>query len=155
MDSPTPAVSANHASTRSAATALLTTFYSVLNSQQSDVNVLATVVAPGWRNNTSNGGFAEYDAFLGAVLGLRSAVPDLVWTIDEMLVIDDRVVVRGHGTGTPNAPLFGIMPTGRSFSVLSIDVHTIRDGVIESTWHLEDWAGAMQQLNAPSGVTQR
>ena len=68
------------------------------------------------------------------------------WTIDEILQAGDRVTVRGHGSGTPVAELFGVGPTGRSFNVLSIDIHTIADGKIASTFHLEDWAAATQQL---------
>jgi hypothetical protein len=30
---------------------------------------------------------------------------------------------------------------------MSIDVHTIEDGKIKRSYHLEDWAGAMRQLS--------
>jgi hypothetical protein len=36
--------------------------------------------------------------------------------------------------------------TGKAFSIMSIDIHTIRDGRIQTTFHLEDWAGALRQL---------
>jgi predicted ester cyclase len=136
----------NETLTIASASALAKKFYCVLDIRHTNPDVLAEVVAPGWRNNTSNGGFAEYADFLGAVGGLRAAVPDLEWTIDEILVAGDQFVVRGHGRGTPAASLFGMPATGRAFSVLSIDIHTVSNGLISSTWHLEDWAGAMQQL---------
>jgi hypothetical protein len=35
---------------------------------------------------------------------------------------------------------------GRSFDILTIDIHELEDGVIVRTYHVEDWAGALQQL---------
>lgn len=51
-----------------------------------------------------------------------------------------RVVVRGHASGTPVGELFGVPPSGRRFEILSLDVHTVEDGRIVRTWHIEDWA---------------
>lgn len=126
---------------------LLERFYSLLNaSTDPTVDVLEGVVADGWRNTGSNDTSRDRAEFTHVVLGLRQAVPDLTWTIDEILVAGDRVTVRGHGQGTPVAELFGVGPTGRSFNILSIDIHTIAEGQIASTYHLEDWADAVQQL---------
>ncbi len=126
---------------------LLERFYSLLNaSTDPNLDVLVGVVADGWRNHGSHDTSRDRTEFTQVVLGLRQAVPDLTWTIDEIVVAGDRATVRGHGTGTPVAELFGVGPTGRSFNVLSIDIHTITNGRIESTFHLEDWAAATQQL---------
>lgn len=32
----------------------------------------------------------------------------------------------------------------------AIDIHQVHDGKIVTTWHLEDFAGLMAQLNAPA-----
>jgi predicted ester cyclase len=74
-------------------------------------------------------------------------VPDLQWRISELLQAGDRVVVRGEGRGTPAGEFFGVPHTGKAFSIMSIDIHTIRDGRIQTTYHLEDWAGALRQLS--------
>jgi hypothetical protein len=31
---------------------------------------------------------------------------------------------------------------------MSIDIHELEDGVIAPTYHVEDWAGALQQLSS-------
>jgi predicted ester cyclase len=129
---------------------LLEQFYSLLNATTDpDADVLGGVVADGWRNTGSAGTARDRHEYTAAVMGLRQAVPDLTWTIDEILVADNRVTVRGHGCGTPIMPLFGVEPTGGSFNVLSIDIHTINDRTIASTFHLEDWAAAIEQLQHP------
>ena len=126
---------------------LMERFYSLLNaSTDPTIDVLDGVVGDGWRNWGSNDTSRSSAEFTQVVLGLRQAVPDLTWTIDEIIEARDRVTVRGHGRGTPVAELFGVAPTGRSFNVLSIDIHTIANGRIASTFHLEDWAAATQQL---------
>lgn len=60
----------------------------------------------------------------------------------------DKVVVRSRATGTPNGPLFGVDGKGKSFDILTIDIHTVEDGKIVRSYHLEDWAGALQQLKS-------
>jgi predicted ester cyclase len=73
-------------------------------------------------------------------------VPDLQWHVTEVLLSGDRVVVRGEGRGTPVGEFFGVPHTGKSFSIMSMDIHTIQGGHIQTTYHLEDWAGALRQL---------
>jgi len=73
-------------------------------------------------------------------------IPDMGWQIDEVLVAGDRVIVRGQQTGTPAGELFGVPHTGRSFRMMAVDIHTIRDGKIAKTFHVEDWRGALEQL---------
>lgn len=83
-------------------------------------------------------------AFLGQV------VPDLTWTPEEVIALEDnRFVVRGTARGTPVGPFFGVDPaTGKSFEIMSIDILTVTDGLISHIYHLEDWTGAVAQLTA-------
>ena len=82
-------------------------------------------------------------AFLGQV------VPDLKWTPDEIIEHDGRFIVRGTATGTPIGPFLGVAPaTGKSFEIMSIDIVTVKDGLISHIYHLEDWTGAIAQLTS-------
>jgi predicted ester cyclase len=74
------------------------------------------------------------------------SVPDLKWEIKELVVAGNRVVVRGEATGTPVRPVFGLTPTGRSFKVMSLDMHMIEGNKIVRTYHLENWTVAARQL---------
>jgi len=42
--------------------------------------------------------------------------------------------------------LFGIAPTGKKVSFRLHEFHTVANGLITTTWHLEDWFGLFQQL---------
>ncbi len=78
--------------------------------------------------------------------GFAKALPNMKHEIKDVVVTADRIVVRGVVTGTPSGDFFGVAHTGRSFSVMAIDIHEMRDGRIARTWHVEDWAEAMSQL---------
>lgn len=86
------------------------------------------------------------DAFLGQVGGFAQLMPDLNWEVQDMHDAGDFVTVRSRATGTPVAPFFGVDGEGRSFDIMTIDIHEVVDGKIVSTHHVEDWAGALQQL---------
>ena len=129
-----------------AARGLVRAYYRVFDPQPGAAWVLRSVLAPGWRNVSSAGSALTAEEFLAFVAEIRQAVPDLRWHVDELLLAGDRIIVRGEGRGTPAAPLFGVAPTGRSFAILSIDIHRVREGRISSSFHLQDWAGALGQL---------
>ena len=50
-------------------------------------------------------------------------------------------------SGTPSGEFMGIPHTGKSFNIMTIDVHTDnKDGKLVAAHHVEDWAGALKQL---------
>jgi predicted ester cyclase len=73
-------------------------------------------------------------------------IPDLGWKAEEILQVGSRVIVHGRARGTPKGPLFGVEPSGKPFEIMAIDVHTVENGKIVTTYRVEDWAGALRQL---------
>jgi steroid delta-isomerase-like uncharacterized protein len=126
--------------------AIIRTYYAVFDAKTGNPATLDAILAPDWKNHSSDSAYADKSAFLALLAGTHQAVPDLRWRISEVLIAGDRITVRGEGSGTPAGAFFGVPFTGRSFSIMSIDIHTIRHGRIQSTYHLEDWAGALRQL---------
>ena len=63
-----------------------------------------------------------------------------------MLRNGNSIVVRSRATGTPKGAFFGVDGQGRSFDIMTIDIHEIKNGLISRTYHVEDWAGALNQL---------
>ena len=86
------------------------------------------------------------DAFLGQMGGFAQLMPDLDWDVQAMHQDGNFITVRSRATGTPVAPFFGVDGEGRSFDILTIDIHELEDGKIARTFHVEDWATALQQL---------
>ena len=99
-----------------------------------------------WQSYYSNSGFKDVAATVKGISGVGQRVPDLNWEIKEIKVAGDTVIVRGEGSGTPNGDFIGVPHSGKSFRIMSIDMHTISEGKIVKSYHIEDWAGAMRQL---------
>ncbi len=131
--------------------ATVKTFYELLSNPTSEKHAAALKLATTeeWISiGDYSGTNKNRDQFLGQVSGFfAKLMPDLNWEVQEMIQEDNKVVVRSRATGTPNGPLFGVDGKGKSFDVLTIDIHTIENGKIVSSYHLEDWAGALQQLS--------
>ena len=87
------------------------------------------------------------EEFLGQMGGFAKLMPDLNWAIEDMHQDGDTVIVRSRATGTPVAPFFGVDGEGRSFDIMTIDIHELEDGKIVRTYHVEDWSTGLQQLS--------
>lgn len=130
--------------------AVVEPFYAFLSNPASDSHAQAAraVMADAWQSIGDYSGKSKTpEAFIGQVGGFGKLIPDLEWEMVEVIEAGDKVVVRGRASGTPQGPLFGVDGQGRSFTIMSIDIHTVKDGKIVDTHHVEDWAGALQQLS--------
>jgi len=126
-------------------------FYSFLSNPGSEVHAdkFRSITSPDWESiGGYSGASKNREQLIGQMAGFAKLIPDLNWEIVEMMRKGKRVVVRGRATGTPVGPLFGVDGKGKSFDIMSIDIHTIEDGKIIRSYHIEDWAGAMRQLGA-------
>ncbi|MBI3241255.1 MAG: ester cyclase [Chloroflexi bacterium] len=84
---------------------------------------------------------------IGQIQFFWKLVPDLKWDIQEMIQEGDKVVVRSLASGTPNGDFMGLPTTGsKSFNIMTIDIHTVKNGQVAEVHHLEDWSTAMRQL---------
>ena len=129
--------------------AAVRTFYDFLSNpgSKSHAEALRGNLAGDWQSIGDYSGKAKTtDAFVGQLGGFAKLIPNLNWKIEEMIQAGDRVIVRGRATGTPNGPLFGVDGKGKSFDIMSIDIHIMKDGKVSRTFHVEDWSGALRQL---------
>lgn len=109
--------------------------------------LLAQVTNTDYQSYSTNEDWLNRRQLTDVFKTIGTAVPDLRWTIKDILVSGDQIVVRGEATGTPVRELFGAKPTGRSFKTMSIDVFTVKGGKLASAYHVENWIGALQQLS--------
>jgi steroid delta-isomerase-like uncharacterized protein len=134
----------------SAAPAVITRFYDMLNRPATkDVAAIASeILRADWRSYSGETTSKSRDEFVAQVQGFGKTIPDLAWTIKETLVDADRVVVRSEASGTPAGEFFGAPHAGKSFRIMTIDIHTLRDGRLAVAYHVEDWASAVRQLKS-------
>ena len=78
--------------------------------------------------------------------GMRSAFPDLNFSIKEQVAQDNKVASRFEWTGTHDGTFLGIPATGRQVRVWGIVFDRLVDGRIKDTRILMDGLGMMAQL---------
>jgi predicted ester cyclase len=133
-----------------AARASVAPFYQALNAAfaKDSPDLIRQATAPDWVSCRGNDICNSRDEVIAGVAARQKSVPDLTWEIKEVLVSGNRITVRGEATGTPTAKFFGAAPSGKSFRIMSIDVHTIEGGKLVRSYHIEDWMGAVRQSTA-------
>lgn len=109
---------------------------------------VADVVVEDWVSIPTPRGGPDAEGLVKSLQGFGAAIPDLNWDVQEILQDGNRYIVRSIATGTPAKPFFGIEPKGKRFEIMTIDIHTVEDGKIVRSYHVEEWAKAMQQLSA-------
>jgi predicted ester cyclase len=76
----------------------------------------------------------------------RTAFPDVVFTIDQLVAENDRLATVVTGRGTHQGPFMGIEPTGRRATWVAFGVNRYEAGKIREHWGLPDIMGIMRQL---------
>ena len=88
-------------------------------------------------------------ALIGQIGFFWKLVPDLKWEPQEILQDGNKVIVRSTFSGSPKGDFMGLTLDGsKSFSTMSIDIHTIENGQIKTVHHLEEWGTAIAQLKS-------
>ncbi len=86
--------------------------------------------------------------------GMRTAFPDMQWTIEEQIAEGGKVVTRFEWTGTHRGDFLGVPATGRSVKVWGIVIDRLEGGKIKDTRIIMDTLGLMMQLGVvpPPGM---
>ncbi len=117
-------------------------FYDLLSNPASEQHATAFkgIAAENWESlGDYSGANKTIDKFLGQVGGFGKLIPDLNWKVEQMIQEGNQVVVKSRATGIPVGPLFGVDGKGKGFDILTIDIHTVEDGKIVRSYHVEDW----------------
>ena len=130
---------------------LVRQFYDAFNT--GNVDILDQVLADDWADRPPILGQAPgRDGEKSTIRAFRTAFPDVYFKLEDVIVTDDKVTVRSTVRATHRGEFLRIAPTYRAVSFMTIDIHRIADSRIAETWHIEDFYGLLQQLNAPLSV---
>jgi steroid delta-isomerase-like uncharacterized protein len=122
------------------------TFEEVFN--QGNLALVDELVAPDFLNHEVPPGMNNRgpESTRQVVTMLRTAFPDLHFTIEDMVAEGDTVAGRVTMSGTHLGPFQGIAPTGRSFQQAHMHFVRFRDGKAIEHRAVRDDLGMMRQL---------
>lgn len=102
-----------------------------------DVDALDDLMADGYQRHGSDGPALDLATFKASITATRSAFPDLVTTIDEIVLAGDSAAIRWHSVGTHEGSLLGVPATRRRVEVSGATfAHFENDRIVEEhvTW---------------------
>lgn len=77
---------------------------------------------------------------------MRSGLPNVQWSVDEMIAEDKAVAVRFTLSATHTAHFMGIPPTGKAVRITCINFYHFADGKIIQEEGLPDLFNLLQQI---------
>jgi len=90
----------------------------------------------------ANGLAAQIENFRG----IFSRMPDVQTQVEDRIIAGDKVVARMTFSATHTQPLQGIAPTGRRFTLRTIDIWRVENGKFAEHWDIVDFLGLQRQL---------
>ena len=92
------------------------------------------------------------EAFKQIEAMLLTALPDIHYTVEDLIAEGDEVAVRLTVTGTHHGVFLGVPPTGKHTTVTESAISRIVGGKIAEHWSETDMLGFLQQLGAVSAA---
>lgn len=124
-----------------------TYFYRVWN--QGELDLLDTIIDSGYINHSPGGPVIPPPGPEGLkpiVAAMRQGFPDLRYSIEDLVITENRIVARVRMTGTLLGELWGMKPNGRKIEVDQINIEYVSNGRITEHWRLTDERKMIQQL---------
>ncbi len=123
-------------------------FYDTFNTN--DANLLDQILAEDWAHiPAAPGEEPGRDGFKKQIPGFATTFKDGNIKIEDIVQEGNKVVVRSTYTATQAGPFMGFEAKGRPFTIMTIDIHEFNeDGLVQTSWHLEDWLGGLFQMGA-------
>ncbi len=126
---------------------------------EGNLDSIPKYIASGYIRHTNHmrDGGREVRGLDGArqsIAALRTSFPDIHFTSEDVLVDEDKVVVRWTASGTHRGEFMGLSPTGIHVSWAGINIYRVADGKIVERWAYEDGVSLYQQLGLISAARQ-
>jgi len=138
-----PALAAESGSPEAVGAALLDKYVAAVNAH--DTSSFADIHTESYIQHSGrspNGLAAQIENFRG----IFSRMPDVQTQVEDRVIAGDKVVARMAFSATHTQPLQGIAPTGRHFTLRTIDIWRVENGKFAEHWDIVDYQGLIKQL---------
>jgi predicted ester cyclase len=118
-----------------------------------NLSVVGEFIAPDYIRHTSyfrEGGrdVRGPESARASIAALRAVFPDIHFTLEDVLVDRDKVIVRWTCHGTHKGEFRRIAPTGTQVTFTGITIYRVVNGKIVERWSEEDGISLLQQFGA-------
>lgn len=114
--------------------------------------VISRLLSPGYKRSRAGmehlGANAQGQGHPSPGPYLRTAIPDRVDVIEQVIAEGDTVGLLFRMTGTHRGNLFGIPATGRKIDVYEVAILRVAGDRITDGWFMADEAGLLKQIGA-------
>ena len=129
--------------TEAAASALLDKYVAAVNAR--DTGSFGDIHAENYIQHSGrspNGLAAQVENFRT----IFARMPDVEARVEDRIIQCDKIVARMTFSATHTQPMQGIAPTGRRFTLRTIDIWRVENGKLAEHWDVVDYAGLQKQL---------
>ena len=129
--------------TEAAASALLDKYVAAVNAR--DTASFGDIHAENYIQHSGrspNGLAAQVENFRT----IFARMPDVEARVEDRIIQCDKIVARMTFSATHTQPMQGIAPTGRRFTLRTIDIWRVENGKLAEHWDVVDYAGMLKQL---------
>lgn len=111
-----------------------------------NLDKIADFISENFVLHVGNDEYRGFAPLKQSLMSYQKAFPDLMFTLEDLIAENDRVVELWSATGTHRGEFQGIPPTNKHAKISGVDIVTIRDGKIIERWAYADFQGLMKQL---------
>ena len=114
---------------------------------EGNLGLIDEIFAPDFVTDTPAPGVAPTrDGFKQFALALRTAFPDLHYTLEDSIEAGDKIVSRVSASGTMEGDFAGMPATSKHATWTEIHIGRVADGRLVEHWGLVDQLGMFVQL---------
>lgn len=145
---PSPHARPHHCSPhhRAEIEAVMDTYVEIIN--QRDTSQFPAVFRDDYRVFSTAGTFDGLPVFTGVMSALYAAMPDIEYTVDELLIDGDNATLRYTYTGTHLGDFLGIPATGNTITCSGLEIDRIEDGKLVETQNFTNYHCLLDGMNA-------
>jgi steroid delta-isomerase-like uncharacterized protein len=120
-----------------------------------NVGLIDELYAPDFINRTTPPGVAPTrEGFKQFALGMRTAFPDIHYTVDDLIEAGDKFVTRLTASGTMRGDFAGMPATGKFATWTEIHIVRVANEHVVEHWGLVDMFGMLVQLGVVAAPGQ-
>ncbi|WP_216848974.1 ester cyclase [Pedobacter sp. L105] len=88
------------------------------------------------------------EGYLHIIGMMRSGFPDIQWTLEDMIIENEKVAARFTMRGTHQGTFLGVPATGKSIEARAINIYYLSENQIIEEYGQPDLLGLMYQIGA-------